>query len=345
MSNNVESAKQKLIELTNLIRDMTDQEKGLWFSDNVFGELLEAIIDPNESKNYPNLQEFFLNNKQALTYIALLFRAISQHYSFNGVVENTKANVIMSPSYIQWFDDGVMFLQGEKPFAGILGLYQDRKLHYAIMARDLQEGEALSEEHVEFIETDSFKEQIEKQRTLTNPDSITTPLAELKTLLSSQNNNEGNYQQLFSRFPWAFGLQHKKIVRHEKLDDKNIPDFTGVRVHDGCRDIFEIKPPFAKIFRKDGTFTKSFNDAWNQCERYVDFIRQNKNYLYNEKGLNFNNPRCFLILGYNLSREQINEIRRKSRMNPSIQIMTYNDLLKFIEETISFIASFKAKQD
>ena len=76
------------------------------------------------------------------------------------------------------------------------------------------------------------------------------------------------------------------------LNDKNIPDFTGVRIHDSYRDIIEVKPPFTKMFRNDGNLNSDFNDAWNQAERYLDFARTERDYLQ-RKGLRFDNPRCF----------------------------------------------------
>ncbi len=165
---------------------------------------------------------------------------------------------------------------------------------------------------------------------------IEAPLRELRTLLDVQSNDESEYQKLLIQYPWAFSAQYTEIERHTQLDDKNIPDFTGKRVRDDYRDIFEIKPPFTKMFRDTGGFTADFNDAWNQAERYLDFARTERDYL-GRKGLLFDNPECYLILGFRFSEDQIKKIRTKERMNPAIRLITYDNLLTFVEKTITFI--------
>ena len=106
--------------------------------------------------------------------------------------------------------------------------------------------------------------------------------------------------------------------------------------NDDIRDIFEIKPPFTKMFRDKGGFMADFNDAWNQAERYLDFARTERDYL-GRKGLLFDNPESYLMLGLELSKEQIKQIRTKERVNSAIRLITYDNLLTFVEKTITFI--------
>jgi Domain of unknown function (DUF4263) len=134
----------------------------------------------------------------------------------------------------------------------------------------------------------------------------------------------------------VLGAHYRAITNHAKLDDANIPDFTGVRVKDSYRDIFEIKQPFVKIFRKDLEFTAEFNEAWNQAERYISFAREEHDYL-RRKGLAFDNPRCYILIGYGLADNELRKIRAKEKLNPAIEVMTYNDVLVFAEETIKLI--------
>lgn len=170
------------------------------------------------------------------------------------------------------------------------------------------------------------------------------PFQRLKALLEDQDNEEAKYQELFQNYPWVLGAQYKKIERHQRLDDENIPDFTGIRVWDNYRDIFEIKPPFMRIFRNDREFTSDFNESWNQAERYLDFARLEKDYL-RRKGLDFNNPKCVLILGFNLPEEEIKKIRTKQRMNPSIQLLTYDEILAFTRHTMNFVRKLKSDDE
>jgi len=102
----------------------------------------------------------------------------------------------------------------------------------------------------------------------------------------------------------------------------------------------EIKPPFTHVVRRDGNLAQPFNDAYAQAERYLDFTRRQRQYL-RDKGLRFDRPICYLIIGYNLSSEQMQEVRRRQEMNPAIKILTYDDLLTFVRNTIDVIKSLK----
>jgi hypothetical protein len=124
------------------------------------------------------------------------------------------------------------------------------------------------------------------------------------------------------------GGQHINIERHTALDDGNIPDFTGVRARDGVRDVFEIKQPFLRCFRRDGRFSQEFNLAWEQAERYLTFVRQHREYLREEKGLVFSNPHCFLLIGSGLNDAEIRRFHDREALNPSISILTYEQVLK-----------------
>jgi predicted transcriptional regulator len=167
-------------------------------------------------------------------------------------------------------------------------------------------------------------------------DDLNKPIRQLEALLDGQDNAEANYQQLFQHYPWIFGTYYKHIVRHQKFDDENIPDFLGIRAHDDFMDIIEIKPPFMKLFRADGTFSSEFNDAWNQAERYVAFAQLEADYL-KRKGLRFENSKCLLVAGYNIPEMNLPKLRTKQRLNPWIQVMTYEQVLAQVKATVDFV--------
>jgi hypothetical protein len=175
-------------------------------------------------------------------------------------------------------------------------------------------------------------------------DDLEKPLIEIKELLKSQDNKESKYSKWLQKYYWIFGLDYKLIESHKNLDDKRIPDFTGIRVYDDFRDIFEIKSPFITLFQKDGEFTSEFNKAWNQVEEYLNFVIEDKDYLRRNKGLNFDNPKCYLIFGYDLSEKQIKKIRTKARLNPAIDFRTYNNLIAWAENTIEFVKKHKGRK-
>lgn len=153
-------------------------------------------------------------------------------------------------------------------------------------------------------------------------------LEDLECLLRDRCKEEARYQELLERYPWLLGGQHTLIERHTSLDGHNIPDFTGVRSRDGARDIFEIKQPFLQCFRKDGHFNANFHAAWDQAERYLTFVRNNKDYLRSEKALVFSNPHCFLLVGSKLSDNELRRFHERETHNMSISVLTYEQVLR-----------------
>ena len=289
---------QELVEeLISILNELNDIEIIELLGKGAIDQLLKAIFDPSIDKSdYLNLQEFLLANKWKATLISLIRYAITNNYSFKGILDDGKSCFISS-TFVQWYDDGIMFTQGDKRFEGLIGLYRKNKtLSYAVAARDSKEGEKLGPEYFEFIDESEYKQRL-KEFPESQISNLDQPINELEILINSTNNNESKYQELLIKYPWILGAKYNKIQRHSKLDDKNIPDFTGIRVKDGYRDIFEIKPPFIKLFCNDGSFSADFHKAWNQAERYLDFSLQESDYL-RRKGYRFDNPKCYLILGY-----------------------------------------------
>lgn len=151
-------------------------------------------------------------------------------------------------------------------------------------------------------------------------------IGRLRALLEGNETEESFYQELLEAHPWMLGGFYQRVERHQNLDDANIPDFTATRLHDGFRDVIELKQPFTRCFKKNGAFASDFNDAWNQCERYLVFARNNADYLHREKRLAFSNPRCLLLVGHGLTDDQMKRLRDKCGMNPSISVLTYEHL-------------------
>jgi len=330
--------KQITRELARILSEISDPEVAELLGKGAMDELLKAILDASQIGKYPSIAEFLLKNKNRAHLIALLREAITRNYSFKGTKEGHTAFV--TPFFNQWFDDGIVFLEGEKPWEGVTGLYRKGQVSYAVASRDAKPGEELDPRtFLKFISLDDFtksQQQIPHQAA-----SLDEPLNELKGLLSRREVSEEKYHSWFKKYPWAFGLAYKSFQDLTALDDRNIPDFTGVRVHDGSRDIFEIKQPFLELFRGDGEFTSDFNEAWNQSERYLVFTKRSESYLLLEKGLRFNNPKCHLIAGLDISDEQRKKIGIKEQSNPSIEFRTYNDVVSFVGSTISFIKKMK----
>lgn len=153
-------------------------------------------------------------------------------------------------------------------------------------------------------------------------------LDRLVDLLSDQCDDEDTYQELLTAAPWMLGASYSAVMRHQKMDDANIPDFTALRAYDECHDVVELKQPFLRLFRRDGSFTAAFNDAWNQAERYLDFCQRQRTYLMDQKQLRFENPRCILLIGHDLSVPETDAVRAKESVSRLITVMTYDQLYR-----------------
>lgn len=164
-------------------------------------------------------------------------------------------------------------------------------------------------------------------------------LDHLGDLLLAQCDDESAYQELLSNAPWMLGTAYSALVRHKKLDDENIPDFTLVRAYDECHDIVELKQPYLRLFRADGTFSAAFSDAWHQAERYLEFSHRQRAYLLDQKQLRFENPRCILLIGHNFTAPETSAIRAKESFNRLITVMSYDQLFRHARHVFDVVAA------
>ena len=259
---------EALIQLAKLTRD----EVAVVLGDRVLDRIIRSIAptrieEPDKSQL---IYDYLLRYKDGLQLLALARLAITQNYSIEGIVNGHR--VYVSPNHVQWFEDGVMFLQGQERFGGLIGLYRQGNVMFGIAARDTAKGEALGPDDFLFVDA-AEATRMAAQRPRVRTEQLDSAAAALSALLNRGDPREHSYQQFLQRHPWALGAQYSSITAHEAFDDKNIPDFSGVRVRDGARDILEIKSPFLSLFRTDGDLNSDFNDAWNQTERCLESDR------------------------------------------------------------------------
>jgi hypothetical protein len=168
-------------------------------------------------------------------------------------------------------------------------------------------------------------------------DRMKRGLDALRELIQTRCNAESQYQELLQANPWMLGGIYKEVLRHRSLDDARIRDFTALRSYDGMHDIVEIKQPFLQLFRKDGGFTAAFHDAWNQVESYLTFVHRHRAYLRDEKKLHFENARCTLILGSDLTDDERRAIREKEILYPAVTVLTYQELVQMAENLVQLM--------
>lgn len=167
--------------------------------------------------------------------------------------------------------------------------------------------------------------------------SMEKGLRDLQALLDSRCEEEAKYQQILEDNKWMLAGNYAKLMRHAKMDDTSIPDFTAVRCYDECHDVIELKHPFLKLFKQDNNPSSDFNDSWNQAERYLDFCVRQRAYLLDQKKLRFENPRCILIFGYGLTEDQMRHVILKQGMSKVITVITYDQLISMARHLLNLV--------
>lgn len=166
---------------------------------------------------------------------------------------------------------------------------------------------------------------------------ISAGIEALEALIFQRVDSESEYQKLFIKYPFLLGGIFRKIQSHRKLDDENIPDFTGVRSKDGHLDVIEIKQPFLELSSELNELRCDFHKMWHQAERYLDFVRTESDYLRRQKNLSFDNPYCYLIACHKPTDFLRKEISRKRRVNPGIIHLTYDEILSTARDYQRFV--------
>lgn len=335
----IQKVNEYILKASEIIKNCSDSEIDEIRNTDCIFYLLSSIFDPKPP--FENVYSYLSENKTRAVFIEAIRYFITQKYDFklNNVEKNLNQFSRVSASYLQWYDNGMMcFLKGESK--GLFILYVDDQQYVGMTTKDLNPDKQVSREDVFFIPLkEANKIQKNRRRDLT---SIKKAIHKLNNLLSKRCEDESKYQSLFKDNPWMFGfLQFSQIDSHIPLDDAKIPDFTGVRIRDNCRDVIEIKQPFLKIFNQDGKFSSNFLQAFEQTEGYVDFTLNNRQYLM-DKGLRFENPKGFLLVGFNLENDQKRKLLIKQRRsNPRITILTYNDILTSAKAALQNIDQLK----
>ena len=337
-------AKRLVLEAASAVRALNDNDVPDALGTGAMNKLISAIVPQDSLKDYDNLHDFFLAYKYRLSMLAMIRHAITKNHAYTGHIVDG-GSCIISPFHAQWFEDGVVFLQSRnEPFSGLFGLYRkDKSLSYAVAARSIAAGEQFGPESLAFISVEEFRDRAQAiaPKDLTD---LQRPLSELEQLVETDEREERKYQELIQAAPWLLGLDYSRIDRHTALDDRNIPDFTGVRAKDGKRDIIEIKTPGLAIFKQDGEFHSEFHQTWDQAERYLNFSIQERDYLA-RKFLSFDNPRCIIIAGRRAPPAWMDKLMAKLRLQPALWVFTYDDLLSYARHTVQFIERLRAGVD
>jgi hypothetical protein len=335
-----ETIRQKVKELAEAIGVLSDGDLAKVFQDDGINEFFRALLPKPYDKSV-SIYDYLLTNKTRMTVAAGIRHAITMNCSVKGRVEGTEC--YLSPSHLQWFPDGIMFLQGKERFAGLIERYLAGKIEVAVAARTVRGGDVMGVNDVMFIDIEEARKQIAAERVPNSATGLEEVFAQLKDLLARKVEDEAAYQDFFTRNGWFFGLQFSRIDSHKAFNDENIPDFTGVRMPRGNSDIIEIKQPFLRLFGKGGDFRKEFHDTWSQGERYLSFADRETDYLRRQKLLVLENPHCFIIAGESFDEAEAARIRDKEHLNPRMTMMSYDEVMRLGRHTIDVLKGLMVK--
>jgi hypothetical protein len=333
-------------KLAKLMKKVPEDRK---FSHIAYGKLDALLSDlgPSFSETKSeSLYEYLLAHKGTVSSAAHLHQVLVRRYTVPGKIDGVSVSVSATPH--QWYDDGVMIVQGSGAFSGQLALYRDKQLLFGLAARTVAKGEEMGPSDILFVPVDEAKKAAAKLGvTAREPEStrrLQDGIDRLATLLKSRDNAEGKYQSLLEDHPWMFGASHSKLTSKVKFDDEHIPDFVARRVADECFDIVEIKPPFLPLFSADGTANAKFHEIWSQAEAYLHFARKNSAYLRDQKALEVRNPHCFLVFmeSHNVAVQKQLEI--KTALNPAIRVYSWSDVLRLATQTLALLKAVVADE-
>jgi hypothetical protein len=174
-----------------------------------------------------------------------------------------------------------------------------------------------------------------------NREIIEKAIVELEILLEDENNSEEDYQEWFESHEVVFNtLGFSDFIAHPHFSQSSgyeKPDFI-VQSPNGEWKIFEIKTPFQSIATKHKRrpkFYQSVEGFVTQCQNYSESLDERlvREYLQDRYDISGLRKRPLSILVVGLSKTEDMEVVHTlaNRRNPSLTILTYDDILRSLK--------------
>ena len=183
----------------------------------------EQLIEAADMKNSMNLE-------------AILWTINTNSMNINPILQVADIN-----NSIDWnliinsIEKGIIYINGAFLSPKIMHSLENggsnKSIEIAFPAKELLEGNELEKKDLNSISIEESKKGLEEigYKSLNKMENA---ILKLEMLLENKCTDESEYQSLFKENPWMFGIQYIEISSHSKFDDRNIPDFTGVRIVD-----------------------------------------------------------------------------------------------------------------
>lgn len=322
-----ELGKELLRELTALLGRINDRAVEQILGDGGLVAFLSAVV-PQKRKPTHSIHQHLAAHKRRASLMAEVRHAINESCSF---VEGGRH---VSPTRVQWFYDGLTFLEGDEPFAGVVGFWRDGDLRYGLNVDDLPLGRTLGPRESDFVSVDHAKKSLKAG--LGDPHSA---LSDLAALVAEASDDVSGFVDVLERQPWMLGAQHTALLR-TKNPDADLPDLFVKRSADNGYDVLVLAPPTLTIVGKNGKPLTALHELWHKAERQLSFVERQSDYLAREMQLKIKEPRVWLIAGVGLSPDERAAIREEKEAHAaSVRFLTYDDLRVLAARTLGFFES------
>jgi hypothetical protein len=328
--NTVDAARKNLRSLTATIEQANDRDAEQILGEGRLEALLKAVL-PARKRSNKTTYDYLASQKRRASLMARLRHSINTTYSFP---VDTLGRVL-SPTRVQWFYDGLTFIEGSAPFSGVVGLYRNGQLSYGMNVRDASENASLGPVEADFVTVDKAKQSFDSASK-----SASESEAALRELMAEETGDEAGAPErwiaVLEHFPWVLGAQHSGLIR-VKQDDSRMPGLFLTRVSDGASDILLLGQPSTSIFGRSGRLQRSFQDTLQQAEQTLSFVGRQADYLEREFEVQVHRPRAFVLAGRRLTRTERDALRQHvETRHADLRVLTLQDLAELAQQTRSF---------
>ncbi|MGB5927721.1 MAG: Shedu anti-phage system protein SduA domain-containing protein [Cyclobacteriaceae bacterium] len=165
------------------------------------------------------------------------------------------------------------------------------------------------------------------------------------TLLDDKNLHEKDYHRFLKNHPAflltpLFGLECYVVINKLKLGSERETDFVIVKegYSDGTKyNLIEIKSPHAKLFNKDGTYSKDLNKALAQVGAWQRWLIDNRTQMKklfpsgSTRVQRNSNLTYTILIGRRSYNEEEKEQRVSAAKNHKVNIVSYDRITDFLK--------------
>lgn len=315
-------AKRALRDLRETLARVSDADAEMILGDGALERLIGAIVPA--AKSGANPHEHLATHKRRASLLARLRHGVNERSA------HRHDDVFVSPTRVQWFYDGLTFLEGTAPYEGVVGLYRDGVVRYGLNVVDAERDQGLGPLEADFVSVTEARKAFRGSKPADG-------LASMIELLSGDDPD--GWITWLSANPWAIGAQHSSVERVSH-GDAALPKVVAKRSTDSAHDVLLVASPQTAIVGKTGRVLSSFRELWMQAEQQRTFVQRQSGFLKRELGWKIRDPRFIVMAGSTLTSAERNAVRDElEKHHASIRLVTFGELEALARATHAFFES------